>query len=106
MKKRDLCILVSSLLATGIDAVADEAPKRCPGNIVGAMGGGFTVDAAYDDALTAACIACDQVYDESCGPIIKSSYTDGWFWNTYSMTVQCEKPCPPVTCDDPWDECS
>jgi hypothetical protein len=105
MKKRELCILISSLLVTGVDAVADEAPKRCPGHLVGAMGEGWGMVGAYNDALAAACVACDLVYDESCGPVVKERY-EGWFWYTASLTVQCEVPCPPVTCDDPYDECS
>jgi hypothetical protein len=96
MKKRELSILISSLLAVGVDAVAEEGTRMCPGKgTVGAMGGGFTVSAAHYDALAAACSACDYAYDETCGEILEASYTDGWFWNTASLTVQCVRPCIP-----------
>jgi hypothetical protein len=93
MKKRELCMLISSLLVMGVDAVAEAQTPMCPGHIVGAMGGGFTVSAAHHDALGAACWACDYGYDEWCGEIIQASYEDGWFWNTASLTVQCVRPC-------------
>jgi hypothetical protein len=105
MKKRELCIVMSSLLVPSVDALAQQAPKRCPGNLVHAMGEGWGLIAAYNDALVAACEAC-ALFDESCGPVTKERYDNGWFWNHAYLTVQCEVPCPPVTCDDEYDECS
>jgi hypothetical protein len=94
MKKRELCILISSLVVMGVDAIAEAQTKMCSGKgTVGAMGGGFTLEAAHYDALTAACDACNSAYDETCGEIIEASYDDGWFWNTASLTVQCVRPC-------------
>jgi hypothetical protein len=89
MKKRELCILVSSLLA-----VSAGTEASCPGDgHVFAMGWGFTEASARHDALVNACEACNIVYGESCGPVRSSGVDDGWIWDSAWVAVDCEQPC-------------
>jgi hypothetical protein len=85
LKKRELCVLISSLLAFTTEA---GAQCRESGQSI-ASGWGFTLESAVEDAYSHACAGCYLAYGDTCSETYESSVQDGWVYNTARVSVDC-----------------